>query len=125
MDENGISREVIGAALEVHRAMGPGLLESVYRRCIERELSIRGVAFQSEVPLRATYKGLTFDSAYRLDMVVEGKVVLELKAVERLLPVHEAQLLSYLRLGGLRLGMLINFHQSQLRSGVKRVVNGL
>jgi GxxExxY protein len=125
MDENGISRQIIGAAIEVHRCLGPGLLESVYRQCLAHELSLRGFGCQEEVALGAGYKGLEFDTAYRMDLLVENKVVVELKVVERLLPVHEAQLLSYLKLSNRRLGMLLNFHVPVLRNGVKRVVNRL
>jgi GxxExxY protein len=125
MDENELSREIIGAAIEVHQAMGPGLLESVYRQCLVRELTLRGIDTACEVPLTANYKGLAFDSAYRIDMLAGGTVIVELKTVERILDVHEAQLLSYLRLTGLKLGLLINFHVSRLKTGVRRIVNGL
>ena len=123
MDENEISRQVIGAALEVHRALGPGLLESVYRQCLVRELTLRSIPVRVEVPIRACYKGLDFETAYRMDAVVADRVVLELKVVERLQMIHEAQLLSYLRLTGMKLGLLINFHEIMLKSGIKRIVN--
>ncbi len=125
MDENAVSKAVIGCAIEVHRAIGPGLLESVYQKCLARELELQGVSFREEVPLPVAYKGVSFESAYRLDMVVANKIVLELKAVEHLLPVHEAQLLSYLRLAHLKLGLLINFNVPALKSGIKRIVNHL
>jgi GxxExxY protein len=125
MDENGISKEIVGAAIEVHRWLGPGLLESVYRQCLAHELLLRGVECKQEVALGADYKGLAFDSAYRMDLLVMDRVVVELKVVERFLPVHEAQLLSYLKLSDRRLGMLINFHVPVIRNGIKRVVNGL
>lgn len=125
MSENDISRIVIGAAIDVHRSMGPGLLESVYHQCLKRELDIRSIPYETEVQIKAKYKGLEFDCAYRMDIVVSDCVVLELKVVERLLPIHEAQLLSYLRLTGKKLGLLINFNTSTLKSGVKRIVNGL
>ena len=125
MDENEISHEVIGAALEVHRRLGPGLLESVYRQCLSMELSLRGIPAQDEIPITASYKGMMLDAAYRLDMVVDGRIIVELKTVERLLPVHQAQLLSYLRLTGMKLGLLINFNVTQLRTGVRRIVNNL
>ena len=116
---------MIGAAIDVHRTMGPGLLESVYQECLKHELGIRNIPYESEVQIKAEYKGLMFDSAYRMDLVVSDTVVLELKVVEHLLPVHEAQLLSYLRLTGKKLGLLINFNTPILKSGIKRVVNGL
>ena len=125
MNENDISRLVIGAAIDVHRTMGPGLLESVYHQCMKHELGIRGIAYETEVQIKAEYKGLEFDCAYRMDIVVNNSVVLELKVVEHLLPIHEAQLLSYLRLTGKKLGLLINFNTPILKSGVKRIVNGL
>ncbi|MGD8483967.1 MAG: GxxExxY protein [Thioalkalispiraceae bacterium] len=125
MKENSLSNLVIGAAIEVHREMGPGLLESVYHQCLQHELAIRGVPYEVEVPIKAGYKQLDFDCAYRMDIVVNDSVVLELKVVEKLLPVHEAQLLSYLRLTGKRLGLLINFNAPVLKAGIKRIVNGL
>ncbi|MGM0594156.1 MAG: GxxExxY protein [Pseudomonadota bacterium] len=125
MDENGISRQIVGAAIEVHRCLGPGLMESVYRQCLAHELSLRGFECREEVALGAGYKGLEFDTAYQMDLLVEDKVIIELKVVEKLLPVHEAQLLSYLKLSDRRLGMLLNFHVPVLRNGVKRVVNRL
>jgi len=125
MEENGLSREVIGAAIEVHRALGPGLLESIYKQCLSRELEIGGMNVLTEIPLKAHYKGLDFDIAYRMDIVVENKLILELKVVERILPVHEAQLLSYLKLTNKKPGLLINFNVDVLKSGIKRIVNGL
>jgi GxxExxY protein len=125
MDENEISNAVIGCAIEVHRTLGPGLLESVYQKCLARELELQGILFREEVPLAVTYKGLDFGSAYRLDILVAEKVVVELKAVEQLLSVHEAQLLSYLRSAQLKLALLINFNVPTLKNGVKRIVNNL
>ena len=125
MDENRISKEVIGAAIEVHRAMGPGLLESVYHKCLAHEFRLRNLPFESEVALNTGYKGLLFDTCYRMDMLVADKVIVEMKAVDIILPVHEAQLLSYLRLSGKKLGLLINFNTQILKSGIRRVVNGL
>ena len=104
MSEDEISNTVIGLAIEVHRALGPGLLESIYQKCLGRELELSGLHFREEVPLPVKYKGLEFDAAFRLDMIVADKVILELKPIEVVLPVHEAQLLSYLRLSGLKLG---------------------
>jgi GxxExxY protein len=125
MDENEISNGIIGCAIEVHRVLGPGLLESVYQKCLAKELELQDLRFQEEVALDIEYKGLEFGSAYRLDFLVADKVLVELKAVEKLLPIHEAQLLSYLRLARMKLGMLINFNVPTLRSGIRRIVNNL
>ncbi|HEX9812942.1 MAG TPA: GxxExxY protein [Burkholderiales bacterium] len=110
MDENALSSEVIGAAIEVHRHLGPGLLESIYRDCLVHELRLRGFQVAQEVTLPVTYKGREFSAAYRADVVVEDRLVVELKAVEIVLPVFSAQLLSYLRISGKKLGLLINFN---------------
>ena len=125
MNEDEISSAVIGAAIEVHKTLGPGLLESIYQKCLAKELSLAGLVYREEVALPLNYKGTNFEAAFRLDMLVADKVILELKAVETILPVHEAQLLSYLRLTGYKLGLLINFNVPVLRSGVRRVVNKL
>jgi GxxExxY protein len=125
MDENELSKEVIGAAIEVHRHIGPGLLEAIYRECLAHELTDRGIAVECEVPLAVRYKNREFPSAYRMDMVVEKKLVLELKAVEQFMPVHTAQILSYLKMSNSKLGLLINFNVPVLRDGIKRVVNQL
>lgn len=117
---NQISRTVIGAAIEVHRQLGPGLLESAYAACLEFELSARGHTVEKQKALPVTYKGAAIDCLYRLDLVVGGLVVVEIKAVENLLPVHQAQILSYLKLSGLPLGLLINFHGATLKQGVRR-----
>jgi GxxExxY protein len=123
MQGNEITEAVIGAAIEVHRRLGPGLLESIYRHCLLHELRLRGLAAEAEVSMPVRYKDLTFDSALRLDLLVEQTVVVELKAVESLSPVFKAQLLSYLRMSGLKLGLLINFNVRRLADGVTRVVN--
>jgi len=107
---NSITDAIIGGAIEVHEALGPGLLESAYRHCLCRELAMRGLAWKQEVDLPVTTKGVKLDCGYRIDVVVEEAVVVELKTVERLLPVHEAQLLTYLRLSGLHVGLLLNFN---------------
>ena len=125
MKENELAGSVVDAALEVHRTLGPGLLESVYRDSLAHELELRSLACETEVPIVARYKGLQFDSAYRMDLLVAAAVVVELKAVEALLPVHKAQVLSYLRLTGKRLGLLINFNVPVLKQGIQRVVNNL
>ncbi len=125
MDENRIAKLVVDAAIEVHRNLGPGLLESVYQRCMFHELTLSGLRVERETLLKGCYKGLELDINYRMDMVIEGKVVLELKAVEKLLPVHHAQLLSYLKLSNKKLGMLVNFNEVLVKDGIKRVVNNL
>jgi len=121
---NQIAERVIGAAIEVHRALGPGLLESAYGECLCRELGLVGLKFERQVALPVSYKGATLDCGYRLDIVVEGRIILELKSVDRLEGIHVAQLLTYLKLSGLRVGYLINFNGSVLKNGIKRVVNG-
>lgn len=125
MDENEISRRVIGAAVEVHKYLGPGLLESVYKQCMVRELRLQAIDVDTELVLKCQYKGLNFDIDYRMDMLVAGKVVVELKVVDALLPVHKAQLLSYMKLSGIKLGLLINFNEAVVKNGVKRIVNKL
>ena len=122
---NDVSQAIIGAAIEVHRTLGPGLLESAYQQCLSHEFSLRQIPFERQTPLHVDYKGVRLDCAYRLDFLVSGMVVVELKAIEALLPIHQAQLLSYLKLGGWKLGLLINFHVPLLREGIKRVVLGL
>ncbi len=123
MDLDGLTEGIIGAAIEVHRATGPGLLETAYEECLCRELALRGLPFERQRALPVEYKGLKLDCGYRLDLLVANAVVVEIKTVEQLVPVHTAQLLMYLRLGGWPVGLLINFHVSVLKSGVKRVVN--
>jgi GxxExxY protein len=114
---------VIGACIEVHRHLGPGLLESAYEECLCHELSLRGLAFERQVPLPVQYKSVRLDCGYRLDLVVQGRLVLELKTVETLQPIHQAQLVTYLKLSGMTFGLLVNFHVPVLKSGLKRVVN--
>jgi GxxExxY protein len=114
---------VIGAAIEVHRALGPGLLESAYEECFCHELHLRGLPFERQVSLPVRYKGVNLDCGYRLDVVVDDRLVLELKCLEHILPVHEAQLLTYLKLSGKRVGLLLNFHVATLvRGGIVRKV---
>ena len=122
-EANQLTREIIAASIEVHRNIGPGLLESAYEECLCQELSLRGFAFERQKSLPVSYKGLELDCGYRIDLVVDGLVVLELKAVSKLEPIHEAQLLTYLRLSNIPLGLLINFNVPVLRSGIKRIVN--
>jgi len=119
---NILTREIIGAAIEVHRYLGPGLLESAYRQCLMQELSLRGISFKSESPLPLLYKGMQLESGYRLDLVVGDAVVVETKSVELLAKVHEAQLLTYLKLGGWTVGLLINFNVDVLKNGIRRRV---
>jgi len=120
--EKELTGRIIGAAIEVHRALGPGLLESAYQVCLAQELSLQGLIFEREKPLPVEYKGLQLDCGYRLDFIVDGKVVVELKAVDKIHPVHEAQLLTYLKLTGCRVGLLINFNVPVLKNGIKRMV---
>ncbi|MBL7201379.1 MAG: GxxExxY protein [Anaerolineae bacterium] len=122
LHEEALTREIIGAAIEVHRELGPGLLESAYRSCLARELSLRGLPFEQEKPLPVEYKGVRLECGYRLDFVVDGKVVVELKAVDEIHPVHEAQLLTYLKLTSCRVGLLLNFSVPVLRDGITRRV---
>ena len=113
---------IIGAAIEVHRNLGPGLLESAYEECLCHELQLRGLDFKRQVPLPLLYKGLRLDCGYKIDLIVRDEVILELKAIEKLLPIHEAQLLTYLRLTGRRVGLLINFNVPLLTQGIVRRV---
>jgi len=117
-----LTESIIGAAIAVHRELGPGLLESAYERCLAYELTERGHTVRCQVPLPVRYRGVDLECGYRLDMVVDDAVILELKAVEEITPVHEAQLLSYLKLSGHRIGLLINFHVRLLRDGIKRLI---
>jgi GxxExxY protein len=127
MDEanrlNGISRQIIGGAIEVHRSLGPGLLESAYEACLAFELAERGLGIKRQSRLPLVYKGVNLDAGYRKDILVEERVVVEVKAVQSLQPVHVAQLLSYLRLSGCCLGLLINFNARFLKDGIRRVVH--
>ena len=120
--ENELSHEIIGAAIEVHRALGPGLLENVYQECLAHELALRRLPFEREKPLPVHYKGVHLDCGYRADFIVEERVVVELKVTESLLPVHSSQLLTYLKISGCRLGLLINWNVPVLRDGIRRVV---
>jgi GxxExxY protein len=124
MRENELTESIIGAAIEVHRALGPGLLESAYEECLCRELTLRGIPFERQVSLALEYKGTKIDNSYRIDILVAGIVVVEIKAAEKMLPIHKAQLLTYLKLGGWKVGLLINFNESLLKKGITRVVLG-
>lgn len=123
MNVNEITERIIGAAIEVHRHLGPGLLESAYEECLCYELSQLELKFQRQVPLPVLYKGLRLDCGYKIDLVVEDAVVLELKSIEQLIPIHSAQLLTYLGLSGKEVGLLMNFNEPTLRKGLKRLVN--
>ena len=118
-----LSQKVIGAAIEVHRALGPGLLESAYEVCLCLELTKVGVTFKRQVEMPVSYKGKRIDCGYRVDLIIEGTLLVELKSVDRLLPIHQAQLLTYLKLSGIRTGLLINFNSKVLKDGIKRLVN--
>jgi GxxExxY protein len=120
---NEISGKIIEFAINVHKELGPGMLERAYEVCLIHELARVGLSVESQVELPIHYQGLRLDAGYRIDLLVENAVIVELKALERILPVHEAQLLSYLRMSDLRLGLLINFNVRLLRDGVRRVVN--
>jgi len=118
-----ITKTIIGAAIEVHRALGPGLLESAYEACLAFELVERGLMVEQQKPLPVIYRGIKLDCAYRLNLLVEGEVIVEVKAVDRLAPIHQAQMLSYLKLSGCKVGLLINFNVKVLKDGIIRVVN--
>ena len=117
-----LTEKVIGCAIEVHRILGLGLLESAYQRCLSLELRNLGLQFETEVPMPVRYKNEILDCGYRADMLVEKSLILELKAVETILPIHQAQLLTYMKLSGIHLGLLINFHQTRLIDGLKRFI---
>jgi len=119
---DALSKEVIGAAIEVHRVMGPGLIESVYEKCLQRELELRGIKAAKQMAVSVEYKGLVFEDNLRCDLLVEECLLIELKAVETLHPVSKAQLLSYMRLLNIPVGLLINFHEALLKQGVHRLV---
>ena len=122
LHEEALTEQIIGALIEVHRVLGPGLLESAYQACAAREFSLRQMLFEQEKTLPLEYKGVHVDCGYRLDFMVAGKVIVELKTVESLQPVHEAQLLTYLRLTGCKVGLLVNFNVPVLKHGIKRMV---
>ena len=121
---NQLTHEIIGASIEVHRTLGPGLLESAYRKCLRRELLLRGIRYRKEYPLPLEYKGIRLECGYRVDILVGGVVAVEVKSVQALAPVHDAQLLTYMRLGGWRVGLLINFNVVVLKDGIHRKIIG-
>jgi GxxExxY protein len=124
-DFNQITEQIIGAAIEVHRHLGPGLLESTYEECLCHELSLRGIPFERQKIVPLEYKGKLLDCSYRVDILVSGQIVVEVKATEAIEPVHEAQLLTYLKVGGWKVGLLINFNVAVLKDGICRRVLGL
>jgi GxxExxY protein len=117
-----LTEQIIGGGIEVHRELGPGLLESAYEACLAYELADRGLSVERQKALPVTYKGVKLHCGYRIDLLVAGQVVIELKAVEALEPIHEAQVLSYLKLSGCKVGLLINFHVGMLKDGIRRIV---
>ncbi|WP_080054277.1 GxxExxY protein [Spirosoma aerolatum] len=126
MDKNqyeAIARQIFFASLEVHKIMGPGLLESVYELCLLKELSLRGLLAECQIPIPLVFKGYELSKEYRIDILVEDQIILELKAVESILPIHEAQMISYLKLANKKLGFLINFNVPMLKDGFRRFVN--
>lgn len=118
---NPLTERIIGACIEVHRALGPGLLESAYEQCVCRELELGGLSFRRQVQVGFDYKGATVDWAYRIDILVEEQVIIELKSIERLEPVHQAQVMTYLKIGRYPIGLLINFNVPSLRHGIRRL----
>jgi GxxExxY protein len=122
VENDPLTQQIIGFAIEVHRQLGPGLLESAYEECLCYELHQAAIAFRRQVPLPVVYKAVRLDCGYRMDLVIRDKVIVELKTVERLLPVHEAQLLTYLKLSGIPTGLLLNFSSAVLKDGLRRLV---
>ncbi len=118
-----ITEQVIGACIEIHKQLGPGLLESAYEECLCYELSNLGIPFERQKALPVQYKSVPLDCGYRLDLVIDNRIIVELKTVENLLPIHEAQLLTYLKISGLTLGLLVNFNVPVLKNGIKRIAN--
>ncbi len=123
MDVNTITAQIIDAALKVHRVLGPGVLESAYEACMAIELRKRGLLVETQKPMSIVYDGVALDMGYRLDLLVERQIVVELKVVSKILPIHKSQLLSYLRLGGFRIGLLLNFHEALIKDGILRFAN--
>ncbi len=123
MDINDLTGQIIGSAIEVHKALGPGLLESVYEECLSHEFDLRKFHYKRQYPITVEYKGVQLDCGYRIDFLVEDLVILELKSVDSLDPIHEAQILTYLKLTGLKVGLLINLNVPLLRDGIKRLIN--
>lgn len=122
MEFDDLSNRVIGCALEVHRELGPGLLESTYEQCLAHELKLNDLAFRLQHPLPVEYKGIRLDCGYRVDILVEDALIIELKSIEQILGIHEAQILTYMKLAGVETGLLINFNVKRLKSGIRRFV---
>ena len=122
MEFNDLSNRIIGCAIEVHRHLGPGLLESTYEQCLAHELKLNNIQFRIQHPLPVEYKGIKLDCGYRIDLLVDESIILELKSVEKLLPIHQAQLLTYMKLADIRIGFLMNFNVKYMRQGIKRMV---
>ena len=122
MTDRELSHEIIGAAIAVHKELGPGLLEAVYEECLCQELGIRGLPFERQKPIPVVYRGTKLDCGYRADIIVSGRIIVEIKAINAVAPIHEAIMLTYLRLSGCKIGLLINFHSAVLKDGIKRYV---
>jgi GxxExxY protein len=122
MEFDELSNRIIGCALEVHRHLGPGLLESTYEQCLAHEFMIEGIPFRLQHPLPVEYKGVKLDCGYRIDLFVDDRIIVELKSVEKVLPIHQAQLLTYMKLADISIGLLINFNVKYLKNGIKRMV---
>lgn len=122
MEFDELSKRIIGCALEVHKHLGPGLLESTYEQCLAHEFKLQGFLFKMQHPLPVEYKGIKLDCGYRIDLFVEDSIIVELKSVEKMLPIYQAQLLTYMKLAGISTGLLINFNVKLLKSGIKRMV---
>ena len=122
MTENEVAKQIVDAAYGIHTSLGPGLLESAYEECLCRELDLKGVLFERQKPLPLAYKGIALECGYRLDVLVEGRIIIEIKSVEILAPIHEAQILTYLKLARMKVGLLINFNVPILKGGIKRFV---
>ena len=122
MEFDDLSNRIIGCAIEVHRELGPGLLESTYEQCLAHELKLNGIRFKLQHPQPVEYKGVRLDCGYRVDLLVEDKLIIELKSVEQIKGIHEAQLLTYMKLAGVKTGLLMNFNVTKLKSGIKRFV---
>lgn len=121
---NKLTSEIIGSAIEVHKTLGPGLLESAYEECLCRELALRNISFERQLQLPIEYKGVKLDCGYRVDLLVAKSIIIEIKSVESLLPIHQAQTLTYMRLGNWQVGLIINFNVHLLKHGIKRLLNG-
>jgi len=122
MDFDNLSHQVIGCALEVHKLLGPGLLESTYEQCLAHELTMNGILFKLQQPLPVIYKDIRLDCGYRIDLLIENKLIVELKSVEAIKAIHEAQLLTYMKLANISIGLMINFNVQKLKEGIKRYV---